>query len=191
MDRVSGGDQPGSDTGQESEGCREWLLGQAFCVDAVIPTHPFGPSPLTTPRFQYCVAVGTHTFPTASAPSKKVAKQMAAKEAMKALNEEASNSSHSTSSSEDQVGWRGTPDEGGGSLPPLFLWLIFLQPGGTGTETLDSLESVLPGSTRRVSELVRYLNTNPVGGLLEYARSHGFAAEFKLVDQSGPPHEPK
>ncbi|XP_049638169.1 double-stranded RNA-specific adenosine deaminase isoform X2 [Suncus etruscus] len=122
--------------------------------------------PAHDPKFQYCVTVGTHTFPTASAPSKKVAKQMAAKEAMKALNEETSNSSHSTSSSEDQ-------------------------PGGTGTETLDSLESVLPGSSRRVSELVRYLNTNPVGGLLEYARSHGFTAEFKLVDQSGPPHEPK
>lgn len=135
-------------------------------MDAAVPTDPFGPSPLTTPRFQYCVAVGTHTFPTVTAPSKKVAKQMAAKEAMKALSEEASNASQSPSSSEDQ-------------------------PGGTGTEASDSMESVLPGGARRVSELVRYLNTNPVGGLLEYARSHGFAAEFKLVDQSGPPHEPK
>ncbi|KAK2084360.1 hypothetical protein P7K49_037393 [Saguinus oedipus] len=49
----------------------------------------------------------------------------------------------------------------------------------------------MPNKVRRIGELVRYLNTNPVGGLLEYARSHGFAAEFKLVDQSGPPHEPK
>lgn len=49
----------------------------------------------------------------------------------------------------------------------------------------------MPNKVRKVGELVRYLNTNPVGGLLEYARSHGFAAEFKLVDQSGPPHEPK
>ncbi|KAF5924243.1 hypothetical protein HPG69_007463, partial [Diceros bicornis minor] len=118
--------------------------------------------PAHDPKFQYCVAMGTHTFPTASAPSKKVAKQMAAEEAMKALHEEATNS---------------MPSEN--------------QPGSTNTESLDSLESGVPNKVRRIGELVRYLNTNPVGGLLEYARSHGFAAEFKLVDQSGPPHEPK
>ncbi|XP_068397013.1 double-stranded RNA-specific adenosine deaminase isoform X4 [Eschrichtius robustus] len=114
------------------------------------------------PRFQYCVAMGTHTFPTASAPSKKAAKQMAAEEAMKALQGEAT----SSTSSDDQ-------------------------PGSMNMESFDNLESVMPNKVRRISELVRYLNTNPVGGLLEYARSHGFAAEFKLVDQSGPPHEPK
>uniref|UniRef100_A0A4W2FET1 Double-stranded RNA-specific adenosine deaminase n=2 Tax=Laurasiatheria TaxID=314145 RepID=A0A4W2FET1_BOBOX len=118
--------------------------------------------PAHDPKFQYCVAMGTHTFPTASAPSKKAAKQMAAEEAMKALQGEAT----SSTSSEDQ-------------------------PGSTNTEAFDNLESVMPNKVRRISELVRYLNTNPVGGLLEYARSHGFAAEFKLVDQSGPPHEPK
>ncbi|XP_036906536.1 double-stranded RNA-specific adenosine deaminase isoform X3 [Sturnira hondurensis] len=117
--------------------------------------------PAHDPKFQYCVAMGNHTFPTASAPSKKVAKQMAAEEAMKALHGEATNS---------------TPEN---------------QPGSTNTESFDNLESAMPSKVRRIGELVRYLNTNPVGGLLEYARSHGFAAEFKLVDQSGPPHEPK
>ncbi|XP_051055361.1 double-stranded RNA-specific adenosine deaminase isoform X2 [Phodopus roborovskii] len=114
--------------------------------------------PAHDPKFQYCVAVGAQTFPTVSAPSKKVAKQMAAEEAMKALQEEAANSADD-------------------------------QSGGANTESLD--ESVAPNKIRRIGELVRYLNTNPVGGLLEYARSHGFAAEFKLIDQSGPPHEPK
>ncbi|XP_075418644.1 double-stranded RNA-specific adenosine deaminase isoform X4 [Tenrec ecaudatus] len=118
--------------------------------------------PAHDPKFQYCVAMGPHTFPTASAPSKKAAKQMAAEEAMKALQGEATNS---TSSDE--------------------------QPGGANTESFDNLESLMPNKVRRIGELVRYLNTNPVGGLLEYARSHGFAAEFKLIDQSGPPHEPK
>ncbi|XP_021537842.1 double-stranded RNA-specific adenosine deaminase isoform X1 [Neomonachus schauinslandi] len=118
--------------------------------------------PAHDPKFQYCVAMGAHTFPTASAPSKKVAKQMAAEEAMKALHGEATSSAPSDA-----------------------------QPGGTNTESLDNLESGMPNKVRRIGELVRYLNTNPVGGLLEYARSHGFAAEFKLVDQSGPPHEPK
>lgn len=56
------------------------------------------PLPMSPPRFQYCVAVGAQTFPTVSAPSKKVAKQMAAEEAMKALQEEAANSA------DDQVG---------------------------------------------------------------------------------------
>ncbi|XP_006976370.1 double-stranded RNA-specific adenosine deaminase isoform X1 [Peromyscus maniculatus bairdii] len=114
--------------------------------------------PAHDPKFQYCVAVGAQTFPTVSAPSKKVAKQMAAEEAMKALQEEAANSADD-------------------------------QSGGANSESLD--ESVAPNKIRRIGELVRYLNTNPVGGLLEYARSHGFAAEFKLIDQSGPPHEPK
>ncbi|XP_027946137.1 double-stranded RNA-specific adenosine deaminase isoform X3 [Eumetopias jubatus] len=118
--------------------------------------------PAHDPKFQYCVAMGAHTFPTASAPSKKVAKQMAAEEAMKALHGEATSSAPSDT-----------------------------QPGGTNTESFDNLESGMPNKVRRIGELVRYLNTNPVGGLLEYARSHGFAAEFKLVDQSGPPHEPK
>ncbi|XP_053460194.1 double-stranded RNA-specific adenosine deaminase isoform X3 [Nycticebus coucang] len=116
--------------------------------------------PAHDPKFQYCVAVGAQTFPTVSAPSKKVAKQMAAEEAIKALQ-------HGEVASSDD------------------------QPGGTNTESCENLESMVPGKVRRVSELVKYLNTNPVGGLLEYARSHGFAAEFKLVDQSGPPHEPK
>ncbi|XP_012870666.1 PREDICTED: double-stranded RNA-specific adenosine deaminase isoform X1 [Dipodomys ordii] len=111
--------------------------------------------PAHDPKFQYCVAVGAQTFPTVSAPSKKVAKQMAAEEAMKALHEEATN----------------MVDNQSGEM-----------------ESLDNLE---PNKIGRIGELVRYLNTNPVGGLLEYARSHGFAAEFKLVDQSGPPHEPK
>ncbi|XP_039705778.1 double-stranded RNA-specific adenosine deaminase isoform X1 [Pteropus medius] len=118
--------------------------------------------PAHDPKFQYCVAMGTHTFPTASAPSKKAAKQMAAEEAMKALHGEATDLS---------------PSEN--------------QPGSASSEPFDSLESAVPSKVRRVGELVRYLNANPVGGLLEYARSHGFAAEFKLVDQSGPPHEPK
>ncbi|XP_036297551.1 double-stranded RNA-specific adenosine deaminase isoform X2 [Pipistrellus kuhlii] len=118
--------------------------------------------PAHDPKFQYCVAMGNHTFPTVSAPSKKAAKQMAAEEAMKALHEEASNSASSDN-----------------------------QSGDASTESLENLESMMPNKVRKVGELVRYLNTNPVGGLLEYARSHGFAAEFKLVDQSGPPHEPK
>lgn len=51
------------------------------------------------------MAMGAHTFPTVSAPSKKVAKQMAAEEAMKALHGEAT----SSAPLDTQVGHRGDP----------------------------------------------------------------------------------
>jgi len=42
-----------------------------------------------------------------------------------------------------------------------------------------------------VGDLINHLNNNAVSGLLEYARARGFAAEIRLVGQSGPPHEPR
>lgn len=42
-----------------------------------------------------------------------------------------------------------------------------------------------------VGDLINHLNNNAVSGLLEYARARGFAAEIRLVSQSGPPHDPK
>uniref|UniRef100_A0A9J8AAB7 Adenosine deaminase RNA specific n=1 Tax=Cyprinus carpio carpio TaxID=630221 RepID=A0A9J8AAB7_CYPCA len=42
-----------------------------------------------------------------------------------------------------------------------------------------------------VGDLINYLNNNAVSGLLEYARARGFAAEIRLVGQSGLSHEPK
>jgi len=59
-----------------------------------------------------------------------------------------------------------------------------------------ALQIVVPDEPKAVKakgvgELIKYLNVNPGSGLLEYARSNGFAAEFKLIDQTGPPHDPK
>lgn len=42
-----------------------------------------------------------------------------------------------------------------------------------------------------VGDLINHLNNNAVSGLLEYARARGFAAEIRLVAQSGPAHEPR
>lgn len=42
-----------------------------------------------------------------------------------------------------------------------------------------------------VGDLISHLNNNAVSGLLEYARARGFAAEIRLVGQSGLAHEPK
>lgn len=67
--------------------------------------------------------------------------------------------------------------------------------GGAGT-TCPSLPPLTADELRAaheagVGDLINHLNNNAVSGLLEYARARGFAAEIRLVGQSGPPHEPK
>ncbi|NXW52507.1 DSRAD deaminase, partial [Nyctiprogne leucopyga] len=122
------------------------------------------------PRFSYCVKMGDQIFPAVVGNSKKGAKQMAAEVAVKILS--------------------------GESVPHVLPEQPVVKPHGD-----QSMHSSGPGITtpdeskvvkaKGVGELIKYLNVNPVSGLLEYARSNGFAAEFKLIDQSGPPHDPK
>ncbi|XP_067831972.1 double-stranded RNA-specific adenosine deaminase [Heptranchias perlo] len=119
------------------------------------------------PRFTIMVKLGHETFPSATANSKKLAKMFAAKAAVLIL---LGNSPHFPSKSSDtnmenSVGQTSIP-----SLTPMDLEAA--QAAGLG-------------------ELIAYLNKNPIGGLLEYARSKGFAAELKMIDQSGPPHDPR
>ncbi|XP_063173313.1 double-stranded RNA-specific adenosine deaminase [Candoia aspera] len=118
------------------------------------------------PKFRYCVKVGERVFPTVVSNSKKGAKQMAAEAAMKGL-------SGDTSSSPEQV------DTQGEQAPEI---------RGAQVGNVEEPKAV---SAKGVGELIKYLNSNPVSGLLEYARTNGFAAEFKLIDQTGPPHDPK
>ncbi|KAJ7416534.1 Double-stranded RNA-specific adenosine deaminase [Willisornis vidua] len=122
------------------------------------------------PRFSYCVKMGDQIFPAVVGNSKKGAKQMAAEVAVKILSgesvphvlpEQPVVKPHGDQSMHSCGPWIATPDE---------------------TKVVKE---------KCVGELIKYLNVNPVSGLLEYARSNGFAAEFKLIDQSGPPHEPK
>ncbi|XP_005434715.4 double-stranded RNA-specific adenosine deaminase [Falco cherrug] len=122
------------------------------------------------PRFSYCVKMGDQIFPAVVGNSKKGAKQMAAEVAVKilsgesvphALPEQPVLKPHSDQPMPNCGPWIATPDE-----PKV-------------------------AKAKGVGELIKYLNVNPVSGLLEYARSNGFAAEFKLIDQSGPPHDPK
>uniref|UniRef100_A0A8C9YNY3 Adenosine deaminase RNA specific n=1 Tax=Sander lucioperca TaxID=283035 RepID=A0A8C9YNY3_SANLU len=70
-----------------------------------------------------------------------------------------------------------------------------LDGSGSGT-TCPSLPPLTADELRAaheagVGDLINHLNNNAVSGLLEYARARGFAAEIRLVGQSGPPHEPK
>ncbi|NXL12583.1 DSRAD deaminase, partial [Mesembrinibis cayennensis] len=122
------------------------------------------------PRFSYCVKMGDQIFPAVVGNSKKGAKQMAAEVAVKilsgesvphALPEQPVTKPHGDQSMHSCGPWIPTPDES------------------------------KVAKAKGVGELIKYLNVNPVSGLLEYARSNGFAAEFKLIDQSGPPHDPK
>uniref|UniRef100_A0A4W4FJV3 Adenosine deaminase RNA specific n=1 Tax=Electrophorus electricus TaxID=8005 RepID=A0A4W4FJV3_ELEEL len=108
------------------------------------------------PRFKFRVKIGETLFPEASAPSKKAARQLAAEEAVKALQ---------------------------GELPPAMPPCPLLPPL-TAAELQAAHEA-------GVGDLINHLNNNAVSGLLEYARARGFAAEIRLVGQSGPPHEPR
>ncbi|NXD86915.1 DSRAD deaminase, partial [Halcyon senegalensis] len=122
------------------------------------------------PRFSYCVKMGDQIFPAVVGNSKKGAKQMAAEVAVKMLS--------------------------GESVPSLLPEQPLLKPQGDKSAQGCGPGIVAPEESKvtkakGVGELIKYLNANPVSGLLEYARSNGFAAEFKLIDQSGPPHDPK
>ncbi|XP_068425348.1 double-stranded RNA-specific adenosine deaminase [Clinocottus analis] len=125
------------------------------------------------PRFMYRVKVGESLFTEASAPSKKAARQLAAEEAVKELMADGrlqlNKPQLPLGSSSDSDGTGTTCP----SLPPL---------------TADELRAAHEAG---VGDLINHLNNNAVSGLLEYARARGFAAEIRLVGQSGPPHEPK
>nr|XP_046255602.1 double-stranded RNA-specific adenosine deaminase [Scatophagus argus]XP_046255603.1 double-stranded RNA-specific adenosine deaminase [Scatophagus argus]XP_046255604.1 double-stranded RNA-specific adenosine deaminase [Scatophagus argus] len=127
------------------------------------------------PRFMYRVKVGENLFSEASAPSKKAARQLAAEEAVKELMSDGKLQLNKPqlplgSSSDSDGSGSGTTCP---SLPPL---------------TADELRAAHEAG---VGDLINHLNNNAVSGLLEYARARGFAAEIRLVGQSGPPHEPK
>ncbi|XP_078288127.1 double-stranded RNA-specific adenosine deaminase [Rhinoraja longicauda] len=116
------------------------------------------------PRFTIMVKLGNETFPAATANSKKLAKMFAAKTAVLLL---LGNSAQFPSKPSD-----GNMEEAG-PVPCLT------------SGDLDAAQAAGLG------DLIAYLNKNPIGGLLEYARSKGFAAELKMIDQSGPPHDPR
>uniref|UniRef100_A0A8C1NTF6 Adenosine deaminase RNA specific n=1 Tax=Cyprinus carpio TaxID=7962 RepID=A0A8C1NTF6_CYPCA len=115
------------------------------------------------PRFMFRVKVGERLFQEASAPSKKAARQLAAEEAVKELMGDGL-----LHLNKSQPATPAYP-----SLPPL-----------TAAELQAAHEA-------GVGDLINHLNNNAVSGLLEYARARGFAAEIRLVGQSGLSHEPK
>ncbi|KAM9294601.1 double-stranded RNA-specific adenosine deaminase [Gastrophryne carolinensis] len=131
------------------------------------------------PKFTYYVRMGDQTFPTVVANSKKMAKQLAAEAAVQQL-------------LADNVlqAEKVTP-------PPHQPFRVPEQPT-TEVQTMDyppvpelTAEDLISAQATGVGEFIKYLNANPVSGLFEYSRAKGFAAEFKMVSQSGPPHDPK
>uniref|UniRef100_H3C5Q5 Adenosine deaminase RNA specific n=1 Tax=Tetraodon nigroviridis TaxID=99883 RepID=H3C5Q5_TETNG len=124
-------------------------------------------------RFMYRVKVGENLFSEASAPSKKAARQLAAEEAVKELMAER------LQLNKPQLPLGPSSDgdfSGAGALCPSLTPL-------TANELRAAHEA-------GVGDLINHLNNNAVSGL-EYAKARGFAAEIRLVGQSGPPHEPK
>ncbi|XP_007255997.3 double-stranded RNA-specific adenosine deaminase [Astyanax mexicanus] len=127
------------------------------------------------PRFMFRVKIGDNLFPEASAPSKKAARQLAAEEAVKALMADGQLHLNKPQHTFCPLGDGESPPAlpPCPSLPPL-----------TAAELQAAHEA-------GVGDLINHLNNNAVSGLLEYARSRGFAAEIRLVGQTGPPHEPR
>ncbi|XP_041962696.1 double-stranded RNA-specific adenosine deaminase isoform X2 [Alosa sapidissima] len=132
------------------------------------------------PRFMFRVKVGDSLFTEASAPSKKAARQLAAEEAVKEML-----SDGRLQLNKPQPSFLPGVDAGVGSAMQ--------------TPALPACPSLPPLSAAElqraheagVGDLINHLNNNAVSGLLEYARARGFAAEIRLVGQSGPPHEPR
>ncbi|KAJ8354825.1 hypothetical protein SKAU_G00223920 [Synaphobranchus kaupii] len=127
------------------------------------------------PRFTFRAKVGDSLFPEAFAPSKKAARQLAAEEAVKELLADGR-----MQLNKPQINFCPIGDDESvpampacPSLPPL-----------TAAELQAAYEA-------GVGDLINHLNNNAVSGLLEYARARGFAAEIRLVGQSGPSHEPR
>lgn len=137
--------------------------------------HTGQDGPAHDPRFKFQVKVGDSLYPEASAPSKKAARQLAAEEAVKALLTEGQLQLNKPQHTfcplgEGDLSQAMPPCP---SLPPL-----------TAAELQAAHEA-------GVGDLINHLNNNAVSGLLEYARSRGFAAEIRLVAQSGLQHEPR
>ncbi|KAG7469454.1 hypothetical protein MATL_G00128960 [Megalops atlanticus] len=127
------------------------------------------------PRFMFRVKVGENLCPQASAPSKKAARQLAAEEAVKELLGDGRLQISKPQMTFCPVG----EDENCPAVPP-----CPSLPPLTAAELQAAHEA-------GVGDLINHLNNNAVSGLLEYARARGFAAEIRLVGQSGPPHEPR
>lgn len=127
------------------------------------------------PRFMFRVKIGETLFPEASAPNKKAARQLAAEMAVKTLLDEGKLLVSKPQHTFNPVG----QDEGTPALPQC--------------PTLPPLTAaeLQAAHDAGVGDLISHLNNNAVSGLLEYARSRGFAAEIRLIEQSGPPHEPR
>lgn len=157
------------------------------------------------------VKVGDRLFQEASAPSKKAAKQLAAEEAVKELMGDGLLHLNKVKRDLETVQEEKDCLKDGKKKRNLYagrLNTIFLfQPPGTfhslgdneSQPAIPACPSLPPLTASElqaaheagVGDLINHLNNNAVSGLLEYARARGFAAEIRLVGQSGLSHEPK
>lgn len=158
----------------------------------------------------YRVKVGENLFAEASAPSKKAARQLAAEGAVKELMADGRLQLNKVRGNKISKLLQVLLS----SFPCLFRKAFFFfslvswaspsqpqLPLGSSSDsdscgTCPSLPPLTADELRAaheagVGDLINHLNNNAVSGLLEYARARGFAAEIRLVGQSGSAHEPK
>ncbi|XP_058862242.1 double-stranded RNA-specific adenosine deaminase [Acipenser ruthenus] len=135
--------------------------------------------PAHDPRFTFRVRVGEQLFPPVVANNKKLARQLSAEAAVQVLMEENPQNFFTVKQQQQQHQVSFEPQAPAPTLSPC---------PSLAPLTVQELEAAHAAG---VGDLINYLNKNAISGLLEYARSKGFAAEIKLVHQAGPPHDPK
>ncbi|KAJ1121670.1 hypothetical protein NDU88_000190 [Pleurodeles waltl] len=120
--------------------------------------------PLHNHQFSFCVTFGNRTFPAVSANSTKVAKQLAAEAALKEL--------------EKEPGGLVVSEKVPKTQPPTKDVFSSARPTPCNPK---------PARSVSVEDLMKYLRTDPMKGVLEYSRAKGCSTELKLVKMSGPP----
>uniref|UniRef100_A0A8B9JJ32 Adenosine deaminase RNA specific n=1 Tax=Astyanax mexicanus TaxID=7994 RepID=A0A8B9JJ32_ASTMX len=174
--------------------------------------------PSHDPRFRMQVMLDGRRFPIAEASNKKVAKKDAAALTLRILSRELEGAG-GEEEEENQPATAETSDFADDNFVSLilhqktmFLFMFRVKigdnlfpeasaPSKKAARQLAAEEAVkalmadgqlhLNKVEKKIGDLINHLNNNAVSGLLEYARSRGFAAEIRLVGQTGPPHEPR
>ncbi|XP_032824858.2 double-stranded RNA-specific adenosine deaminase isoform X2 [Petromyzon marinus] len=129
--------------------------------------------PAHDPRFRMQAVLGNVSYGAAEASSKKQAKQMAALNALQALHKDKRNL---CGGAEATLRF---PVSGDAACT--------LPTGKTAPCTFAS--DVAGGAS--VRDILLMTNKNPVSTLLELAQAKGFACDFTMVAQYGPPHDPR
>ncbi|XP_061426745.1 double-stranded RNA-specific adenosine deaminase-like [Lethenteron reissneri] len=129
--------------------------------------------PAHDPRFRMQAVLGDVSYRAAEASSKKQAKQIAALNALQALHKD---KRHLCGGAEATLRYPVSNDA------------ACTLPAGDAASSTFASDAAGGASVR---DILLMTNKNPVSTLLELAQAKGFACDFTMVAQYGPPHDPR